>query len=80
MSGVADLVFGYGNPDDVVLVGDWDGDLKDTLGVRRGNQYLLKNTTTTGYADIVFGYGESTDEAFVGDFNGDGKDTIGIRR
>jgi hypothetical protein len=78
-TGYADYMFAYGNPDDIVIVGDWDGDKTDALGVRRGNQYFLKNTTATGYADIVFSYGEATDEVFVGDWNGDGKDTRGVR-
>ena len=32
---VADLNFAYGNPDDPVVVGDWNGDGKDTPGVIR---------------------------------------------
>jgi hypothetical protein len=33
--GEADTVIAYGKADDAVLVGDWDGDGKDTLAVRR---------------------------------------------
>ncbi|MWB98277.1 hypothetical protein [Agromyces seonyuensis] len=33
--GTADLAFGYGKADDVVLIGDWNGDGTDTLGIRR---------------------------------------------
>jgi hypothetical protein len=34
-SGVADIVSIYGRSTDLVLVGDWNGDGTDTLGVRR---------------------------------------------
>ncbi|GAA1061145.1 hypothetical protein [Agromyces bracchium] len=78
--GEADITFAYGKPDDVVLVGDWNGDATDTLGVRRGNQYYLTNGTTGGTADITFAYGRSTDVVLVGDWDGDGTDTLGVRR
>jgi len=32
---LADLSFGYGNLDDHAIVGDWDGDGKDSPGVIR---------------------------------------------
>ena len=78
--GQADITFAYGKADDVVLVGDWNGDGKDTLGVRRGNEYFLTNGTTGGQADISFAYGKADDTVLVGDWNGDGKDTLGVRR
>jgi hypothetical protein len=34
-SGVADVVFAYGNPTDTAFTGDWDGDGVDGIGVRR---------------------------------------------
>lgn len=33
-----DLDFNYGRPGDQVYVGDWDGDGRDTIGVRRTPQ------------------------------------------
>ncbi|MCL1869639.1 MAG: hypothetical protein FWF90_04390 [Promicromonosporaceae bacterium] len=78
--GQADVTFAYGKPDDTVLVGDWNGDGKDTLGVRRGNQYFLTNGTTGGQADISFAFGRPDDVVLVGDWNGDGKDTLAVRR
>ncbi|HEY0118457.1 MAG TPA: hypothetical protein VGC04_06735, partial [Cellulomonas sp.] len=78
--GAADITFAYGRADDVVLVGDWDGDGTDTLGVRRGNTYYLTNGTTGGAADITFSFGRADDVVLVGDWNGDGKDTLGVRR
>jgi len=33
--------FGTGNSEDQYLVGDWDGDGSDNLGVRRGSLILM---------------------------------------
>jgi hypothetical protein len=35
VGGNADIELTYGRAGDTVLVGDWDGDGSDTLGVRR---------------------------------------------
>ncbi|WP_127129607.1 LamG domain-containing protein [Georgenia sp. SYP-B2076] len=79
-SGVANQVFQYGNPDDQVLTGDWNGDKKDTITVRRGNVFYARNTNTTGPADTVLAYGNPGDDILVGDWNGDGVDTFAVRR
>ncbi|MEZ7898819.1 MAG: sugar-binding protein [Flaviflexus sp.] len=76
----ADETVVFGRKGDEVLVGDWDGDGKDTLGVRRGNQFFLDNSIKSGNADISFRYGKATDEVLVGDWDGDGTDTTAIRR
>ena len=34
-SGVADAIHGYGDPSDIPLVGDWNGDGSDSFGVAR---------------------------------------------
>ncbi|WP_125772662.1 hypothetical protein [Antribacter gilvus] len=78
--GSADIAFAYGKADDTVLVGDWDGDGTDTLGVRRAQMYYLTNGTTGGTADITFAYGKPDDVVLVGDWDGDGTDTLGVRR
>ncbi|MGK0552354.1 GH25 family lysozyme [Enterococcus faecalis] len=65
---------------DVVLFGDWNGDGKDTVAIKRGNTFYFKNSLAGGNADIVLTFGNPTDEALVGDWNGDGKDTIAVRR
>jgi hypothetical protein len=70
----------YGVPGDQPLIGDWNGDGLDTLGVKRGNTYRLRNSNTGGPADIKFSYGRATDVPVVGDWNGDGVDTIAVRR
>jgi len=61
-----------GNHYDRVLTGDFDGDGKDTVAVRRGNTYALGRCTQT--------YGRVNDETLVGDWDGDGTDTLAVRR
>lgn len=79
-SGSVDLTFKYGRVGDEVLVGDWDGDGTDTLGVRRGHTFYLNNELVGGNADSEFKYGRDNDEVLVGDWDGDGTDTLGVRR
>lgn len=77
-TGIADYTFVYGDPGDTVLVGNWDGDTSapdaarpvttDTLMVRRGNHYFVKNSTTTGIADYDFVFGDPGDTVLVGDW------------
>src|SRR5690606_37707927 len=78
--GHAEWVFSYGRRGDAVVVGDWDGSGEDTIGVRRGNVYLLRNLMRGGSADLTVAYGRATDEVLVGDWDGDGVDTLGVRR
>src|SRR4051812_13997778 len=63
--------FTFGNPGDVVLVGDWDGDGTDTLAVRRGNRFFVKNDLNTGIADYEFVFGDPGDNVLVGNWDGD---------
>ncbi|SFL85839.1 hypothetical protein [Geodermatophilus ruber] len=79
-SGIANWVFAYGSPLDSVFVGDWDGDGVDTLAVRRGNTFLVRDSNTTGAADRTFAYGDPGDAVLVGDWDGDGRDTLAVRR
>ena len=62
----------------VHIVGDWDGDGKDGIGIFRNGWWYLRNATTSGFADISFPYGNPGDIPVVGDWNGDGKDGIGV--
>lgn len=69
----------YGRATDSLNVGDWNRDGEDTLGVRRGNTYHLKNATTGDNADIVMNYGRAND-LVVGDWDNNGSDTPGVYR
>jgi gamma-glutamylcyclotransferase (GGCT)/AIG2-like uncharacterized protein YtfP len=79
-SGSANHVLAYGTASDSVVVGDWNGDGPESLGVRRGNTYYLRNAVTSGSADQVIVYGRSDDVVLVGDWDGDGRDTLTVRR
>ena len=63
---VADVRFFFGNPDDVPLAGDFDGDGCDTLAIYRpaeGRVYV-KNTLGTGVAELSYPFGIPSDKPF----------------
>jgi len=74
--------FYFGNPGDVPLMGDWDGDGVDTPGMYRQSDgfVYLSNSNTEGVADIRFFFGDPSDVPLAGDFDGDGFDTVSIYR
>lgn len=66
--------------EDEYLVGDWDGDGRDNIAVRRHNQIIM-DFNFDGISDFSFFYGlGDQDEYLVGDWNGDGRDNIAVRR
>ena len=74
--------FYYGVPGDVPLLGDWDCDGVDTVGMFRptnGFAYL-RNSNTQGFADISFFFGIPGDIPLAGDWDADGCDTLGVYR
>jgi hypothetical protein len=79
-SGVSSFYFG--NPGDVPVTCDWDGDGLDTVGqYRPSNGFLyMRNSNTQGMAEIQIFFGNPSDQPVCGDWNGDGVDTIGIYR
>ena len=77
--GEAHLAFRLGLSTDQVLVGDWDGDGKDTLALRRGSTYLVYDAHP-GQRFRTVRYGRPDDVVLVGDWNADGKDTFAVRR
>jgi hypothetical protein len=79
--------FGFEEPGDTPIVGDWNGDGRDTVGVvrRRNGQintiWLLRDSNTGGAATIQFSYGLVSDApAVAGDWDGSGTDTPGVIR
>ena len=62
-------------------MGDWDGDGRDNLAVRRGDTVYM-DTDFSGGAELVelYGNGASEDEYLVGDWDGDGVDDLAVRR
>ncbi|MCS7078927.1 MAG: DUF4394 domain-containing protein [Chloracidobacterium sp.] len=81
-SGTADAAFAYGLPGDIPIVGDWDGDGVDTIGVFRPAtaQFFLRNSNTAGFADFAFNYGAPGDLPVAGDWTGKGFDSVGVFR
>ena len=76
----ATVTLSYGSTDDDTYVGNWDGADGDSLTVRRGSRYHVRNTVTAGPADRVVAYGRAGDTVLVGDWDGDGTDTLAVRR
>ncbi|HYI99399.1 MAG TPA: M10 family metallopeptidase domain-containing protein [Thermoleophilaceae bacterium] len=73
---------GAGSAGDRPVVGDWNGDGVDTIGVYRPSNgaYYLRNTNSAGAPYTVFGFGNTEDLPVAGDWNEDGTDSVGIYR
>ena len=74
--------FFYGVPGDVPLMGDWDCDGIDTVGMfRPSNGFAyLRNTNDFGIGEIEFFFGNPGDIPIVGDWDNDGCDSLGVYR
>ena len=70
----------YGDPTDLPIVGDWDGNGTFTPGVVRGQTWLLRNSNSRGEGTVTFVYGAAGDKPIAGDWNGDGAWTPGVIR
>jgi V8-like Glu-specific endopeptidase len=81
-SSLADEVFSFGVPTDVPMVGDWNGDGIDEVGVVRGSSWFLDSNGTPGWQgnDTSLLFGGGGDLPVAGDWNGDGKDDPGVFR
>jgi len=81
--GAADYSFWFGNPGDIPVVGDWDGDDHDEIGLFRPSDgfFYSRNTLDTGVADDQFHFGNPGDEFLAGDWGVvDGVDTPAVFR
>ena len=85
--GVADIRFFFGNPGDLPLAGDFDGDGCDSLSIYRPSESRIfvinelgSNNAGLGAAEFDFVFGNPGDKPFVGDFDGNGIDTVGLHR
>ena len=75
-----DTIFTYGNPGDIAVVGDWDGNGSDTPGVVRYDRWYLNNQQDGSAPERAFIYGNPGDIAVVGDWDGNGTDSPGVKR
>jgi len=80
--GVADFSFLFGNPGDKPVVGDFDGNGVDTVGLHRESTGLVyfRNSNTTGIAHSQFIFGDPGDRLAAGDWIGSGRDTVAVYR
>ena len=81
--GAAEYSFVFGNPGDQPVVGDWDGDGVDEIGLHRASTgfFYYRNTLTTGIADAEFYFGNPGDRFVAGDWGViDGRDTPAVFR
>ena len=79
---VIDHVFLYGDPGDYGVVGDWNGDGIDTVGIFRNGVWLLDVDGNGRWTDPdeQLQFGQARDIPLVGDFNGDGIDDLAVVR
>ena len=84
--GHSSLSFNFGNSDtDFPVVGDWNGDGKDSIGIVRINKdgsftWYLKYFNSAGGSNVHFNFGRLGDLPIVGDWDGNGTDSIGVAR
>jgi len=81
--GAADYSFLFGNQGDKPMVGDWDGDGIDEVGLHRESTgfFYYRNTLSTGVAHGQFYFGDPGDRFVAGDWGiVDGEDTPGLFR
>ena len=77
-----DEIFQLGTSDDLPVVGDFDGDGIDDLGIYRDGVWKidLDGDRDFNSVDEVFQHGAPGDTPVVGDFDGDGVDDIAVYR
>jgi hypothetical protein len=71
----------FGLAGDQPVMGDWNGDGRETPGVYRNGTWVL-DLTGNGFdaGDRVLQFGLPGDKAVAGDWNGNGIDTVGVFR
>lgn len=76
----ANFTFTLGQNGDIPVVGDWDGDGFDGVGVfRPGNSNWILSNGFQGTVDITpFIFGSLGSKPIAGDWNGDGIDSVGV--
>ena len=81
--GAADYSFLFGDVGDKPVVGDWDGEGLDEIGLHRESTgfFYYRNSLTTGIADGQFYFGDPGDRFVAGDWDGiDREETPGLFR
>lgn len=80
--GGTDLTSGFGQEGDIPIVGDWDGDGIQSIGVFRRGEWLLDWNSNGVYdgpsVDRQGYFGPADGAPLIGDWNADGRDEVGI--
>ncbi len=81
-AGPPETTLTYSRGRDRPVVGDWDGDGDDTVGVVRRDTWLLRNSAGGGNAQVSFTFGSPSylELPVTGDWDGNGTDTPGLLR
>jgi hypothetical protein len=80
-AGVADTTVLRGDPGDVPLSCDWDGNGTETVGVYRNGRFFLFDSNAGDARSVAdFWFGDRGDVPLCGDWDGDGKDSVGVWR
>jgi len=95
VTGAIDQTVNFGQAGDIGVVGDWEGDGKDDVGVFRvlGNgqgQFIIRKFTIIrncptcfplpAFINFTVNFGQTGDLPIAGDWDGDGIDTFGVFR
>jgi hypothetical protein len=79
-----DRCYSFGLPGDIPIAGDWNGDGRDEIGVKRGLSWYLDDNGNGDWngctSDRCYTFGLAGDIPIAGDWNGDGFDEIGVKR
>jgi SpoIID/LytB domain protein len=79
--GNADIQFAFGGwTGTIPVIGDWNGDGMDGIGVFSAGGWYLRNTPSPGSTDLRFDYGGNGYLPVVGNWDGAGGDGIGVVR
>ena len=80
----SDTSLSWGMPNDMPVIGDWNGDGKDGFGIFRPSSGIWSIDSNENFiwevSDTSLSWGMPGDIPVIGDWNSDGKDGIGIFR
>ena len=71
-------VITFGRATDQPVLGDWDGDGRANVGIRRPEESTFHLSTPTG--TVTVGFGIPSDRPVAGDWDGDGRTDVGVHR